>query len=223
MKIDNRHGNIYVFWTSLDDGWFIANRELTDNTQYAAFRTFDKSLPSTSGRFTNRGAAEGWSVESGSRMEMVTCPERDMRCEMRRCVGCIGLDGECNSASKEECAADFQSGSVWCDFPDYNDYSSKEEMVRNGWLFNNDGGYTFIATNSPNRGQYCKDVPASSFCGFANPDEFRISTQLVFTGTVEISYGSTWETSSPDSYVSVNLNGDEVSRQVGKGTKTDEV
>jgi len=40
--------------------------------------------------------------------------QRDPRCDMLQCNGCIGREGVCNSNSEAQCQAAFKFGAVWC-------------------------------------------------------------------------------------------------------------
>ena len=50
------------------------------------------------------------------------------------------------------------------------DFTSKEAMENQGWVFNWDDQYVFAAG-----GSFCVDVPSTSYCGFRYPGQGTIS------------------------------------------------
>ena len=70
------------------------------------------------------------------------------------------------------------------------DFTSKEAMEDEGWVFDWDDQYMFL----PPGGNYCKDVPSKSYCGFRYPGHGTIS----FTfrngenGVATLLYSQTW-------------------------------
>ena len=71
------------------------------------------------------------------------------------------------------------------------DFTSKEAMENEGWVFDWDDQYVFLAPG----GNYCVDVPSKSYCGFRYPGSGTIS----FTfrngenGVATLLYGRNWD------------------------------
>ena len=91
----------------------------------------------------------------------------------------------------------------------YTDFSSKNIMESNGWVFHWNDVYVFRPG-----GQYCDDVPSASYCGFRGQGDGKISYKFSSSGTGTLSYGSGWEHGS----VNVYMNDKELESKTTGGT-----
>ena len=93
-------------------------------------------------------------------------------------------------------------------------------MEANGWSFSHPTySMSFIVAGTPERATYCANVPDDSYCGFAHPGVGVLSFTIPTQGSLSITYGSTWSTSSSE-YIIVTLNDVETHRIVGLDTAT---
>ena len=79
------------------------------------------------------------------------------------------------------------------------DFTSKEAMENEGWVFDWNDQYVFAPG-----GNYCVDVPSRSYCGFRSPGQGTISYtfQSGENGVATLLYGQSWDKNS----VSVSKN-----------------
>ena len=90
-----------------------------------------------------------------------------------------------------------------------NDFSSKEAMEANGWVFGWNDKYVFRPA-----GSYCNNVPTTSYCGFRYPGEGVLSYTFPDSGTVTLSYGHSWNRGSVDVY----MNDEKLESLTSRGT-----
>ena len=89
------------------------------------------------------------------------------------------------------------------------DFSSKEAMEREGWVFDWDDQYVF----SPGA-QFCKDVLSTSYCGFSSAGDGMISYTFSYSGTATLQYGQSWDTGS----VHIKKNDEEIDSRTTRGS-----
>ena len=90
-----------------------------------------------------------------------------------------------------------------------NDFSSKEAMEANGWVFGWNDNYVFRPA-----GSFCNNVPTTSYCGFRHPGEGVLSYTFPDSGTVTLSYGHSWNSGS----VHVYMNDEKLESLTSRGT-----
>jgi hypothetical protein len=76
-----------------------------------------------------------------------------------------------------------------CVSADINDFSSKEAMEANGWQFSWDNVWTFLDVTTSG---FCIDLPATSWCGFDNPDNAEINLTLSGRGEARVDFAGPW-------------------------------
>ena len=89
------------------------------------------------------------------------------------------------------------------------DFSSKEAMEKEGWIFHGNDGFLF----SP-PGKWCKDVPLASFCGMATPGDALLSYSFSYSGTATLQYGQSIKAGS----VQVMKNDKEIASSSNRGS-----
>ena len=92
---------------------------------------------------------------------------------------------------------------------DVNDFSSKEAMESNGWVFNLDGDHVFVRG-----GKFCRNVLSTSYCGFVHPQDLTLSYTFSYSGTANLQYGQSWDKGS----VHVKKNNEEIDSRSSRGS-----
>ena len=90
-----------------------------------------------------------------------------------------------------------------------DDFSSKEAMENNGWVFEWNDQYVFRPG-----GSFCNNVPTTSYCGFRYPGEGVISYTFPDSGKATLSYGHSWNEGS----VHVFMNDEKLESLTSRGT-----
>ena len=98
----------------------------------------------------------------------------------------------------------------------YNDFSSKNAMELNGWVFDWDDSYVFVPTSK--KDTYCANVPPTSYCGFRHPGDGGISYQFSASGSGKLRYGQS--VNYPTASVHVYMNNVEIGSRSTPGTST---
>jgi len=144
----NADGSYYVFWNNMyGRGEYQIDSDLDAELRVVIFNSHDKSLPVTSGLFWYSGALH---EQSGSRIEMVTCP-----------VTCASFTGTCRDSSLLKDSSTVCSGSI-C-----TQYDCCNEPSCNGGRNTYNVGYgdctTYAEGNPSNNFAHCDNDQDNGF------------------------------------------------------------
>ena len=92
-----------------------------------------------------------------------------------------------------------------------DEFSSKTDMESKGWVF----GWNDESVFRP-EGNYCNNIPLTSYCGFQFPGDGEISYKFPNSGTGNFSYGLSYNFGS----VHVYLNNEELDSRNTPGTSS---
>ena len=90
-------------------------------------------------------------------------------------------------------------------------------MKNNGWIFNDIFNKDASVYNA-NAAEYCKDVPSTSYCGYAWPGDLMISYVFSYSGIATLHYGQSWIYGS----IRVKKNNVEIDSRSTQGSSTTE-